>query len=261
MTDPSSPIPLVVSGALGLAVAALACLAGPPLVALLWHRRTAAPWRAFGWGAVVFLVSQVVLRLPWQIPLSRWVSVSHPQWMTGFLVFSGFTAGLFEETGRWVGYRTVLRRDRDPRAGVMFGLGHGGIEAMLLVGLSLAGLLVAWVMAANGRIPPGPALDAIRQQTAGMEFLGAQLAVVERASAMAMHVGLALVVLQCFVRQSLGWLFLAILLHSVVDIAGVLAAKRMGGWSEGVIAALALAVLFLGVRLAFRPSAQPITAS
>ncbi|MDF3053898.1 MAG: YhfC intrarane metalloprotease, partial [Geminicoccaceae bacterium] len=54
--------------ATSLAVAALVCLVGPVLAALWWHRRTAAPFAALGTGALVFFVSQVVLRLPWQIP-------------------------------------------------------------------------------------------------------------------------------------------------------------------------------------------------
>ncbi|HMK72505.1 MAG TPA: YhfC family glutamic-type intramembrane protease, partial [Myxococcaceae bacterium] len=249
MADPSSPVPLVPATAAGLGLAALLCILGPPLVALLWRRRTGAPWRAFGWGAAVFLVFQVVLRFPWQLPLARWAN-GHPEWMTPFIVFSSFTAGLFEETGRWVGYRTVLRNERNPRAGAMFGLGHGGLEAILLAGLPFVGLLVAWGMAASGKLSSAPALAAIRQQTHDLGFFTAQLAVLERASAMAMHVGLALIVLQCFTRRSLGWLFLAILIHAGVDTAGVLIAGRIGRWVEIPIAALGVAVLLLGVRLA-----------
>jgi uncharacterized membrane protein YhfC len=260
MADPSNSIPLVPSAAAGLALAALFCILGPPLVALLWQRRTGSPWRAFGWGAVVFLVFQVALRFPWQLPLARWAN-AHPVWMTSFLVFSSFTAGLFEETGRWVGYRTVLRSDRNPRAGVMFGLGQGGLEAILLVGLPLAGLLVAWGMAASGKISSAPTLAAIRQQTHALGFFSTQLAVVERASAMAMHVGLALIVLQTFTRRSRRWLFLAILIHGAVDAAGVLVAGRLGGWAEIPSAFLALAVLVLGVWLAWSAPAQPTTAS
>ncbi len=96
---------------------------------------------AFGAGALVFLVSQVILRLPWQIPLGRWVQ-EHQEWLIPFLLLSSLTAGLFEETGRWAGYRYLLK-ERSLRIGVMFGLGHGALEAILLAGLPLAGLLVA----------------------------------------------------------------------------------------------------------------------
>jgi hypothetical protein len=66
-----SPAPVLFdpAAATGLAVAAGICLIGPILAALWWHRRSGTPLAAFGAGALVFLVSQVILRLPWQIPL------------------------------------------------------------------------------------------------------------------------------------------------------------------------------------------------
>jgi len=73
--------------ATGLAVAAGLCLVGPIVACLWWYRRSGAPLAAFGAGALVFLVSQVILRLPWQIPPGRWVQV-HQQWLLPFLLFS-----------------------------------------------------------------------------------------------------------------------------------------------------------------------------
>lgn len=208
------------------------------------------PFAVFGAGALVFFVAQIVLRFPWQIPLGRWVQ-EHRQWVIPFLLFSAFTAGLFEEVGRWGGYRYLVR-ERTRRTGVMFGLGHGGLEAMLLVGLPLAGLLAAWLMASRGMIPPGPALDAIRRQTATLGFWSVQLATLERASALALHVGLALIGLQVWLRGRLRWLVLAIGIHFAVNALGAL---LLHGFhlspllAELVIAVMALGVLAAGWRL------------
>lgn len=240
--------------ATGLALAAGLCLIGPVLVALWWHRRTGAPFKALGAGALVFFVSQIVLRFPWQVPLGRWVQ-GHSEWLIPFLLFSSFTAGLFEETGRWAGYRYLLKDERSRRIAVMFGLGHGALEALLLAGVPLAGLLVGWVMAARGLVPAGPALDAIRQQTAGIDFWKVQLAALERASAIAVHVGLALIVLRVWTRGGLRWLVLAILLHFAVNAVGailVLTLKLNPLMGELVLVAMALAVLTLGWRLSAR---------
>jgi uncharacterized membrane protein YhfC len=202
-------------------------------------------------GALVFFVSQVILRLPWQIPLGRWVQ-SHPEWLVPFLLFSSLTAGIFEETGRWLGYRHLLTVERSRRVGIMFGLGHGALEAVLLAGLPLGGLLVSWVLAAQGRLPPSAA-EAIGQQTASLDFWKIQLAALERASATAVHVGLALVVLQVWKRGGLGWLALAILLHfSINATAALLVLKlQLSPWAgELVLVAMAAAVLIFGLRLA-----------
>jgi uncharacterized membrane protein YhfC len=237
--------------ATGLAVAAAFCLVGPVLAGLWWHRRSGTPLRAFGIGALVFFISQVVLRLPWQIPLGRWVH-SHSGWLVPFLLFSSLTAGVFEETGRWLGYRHLLTVERSRRVAIMFGLGHGAVEAMLLAGVPLAGRLVSWVLAAQGRLPPS-AGDAIGQQTAALEFWKIQLAALERASAIAVHVGLALIVLQVWKRGGLRWLGLAILLHfSVNAVAALLVLElQLSPWlGELVLVVMAAAVLTLGLRLA-----------
>ena len=237
--------------ATGLALAAAFCLVAPTVTALWWHRRSGAPLRAFGIGALVFFVSQVVLRFPWQIPLGRWVQ-AHPEWLVPFLLFSSLTAGILEETGRWLGYRHLLTVERSRRVAIMFGLGHGALEAMLLAGLPLAGLLVSWVLAAQGRLPP-VAADAIGQQTGALDFWKIQLAALERASALAVHVGLALVVLQVWKRGGLRWLILAVLLHfSINAVAALLVLKLQLSPSVGelVLVVMAAAVLTLGLRLA-----------
>src|SRR5262249_10355310 len=155
--------------------------------------RTGASWSAFGWGMAVFVVFQVVLRLPWQVPLARWSHAQH-EWRLPVLSFSALTAGVFEEGGRWAGYRTVLRCGRSTRTGVMYGLGHGGLEAILVGALPIAGMLVAWFLTTRGLIPPGRGLDALRRQLAEVHVLNSALAVIERVSAIAAHVGLSLIV-------------------------------------------------------------------
>jgi uncharacterized membrane protein YhfC len=249
---PSTLVPFDPLAATGLAVAAGVCLIGPILAALWWHRRTGAPLAAFGAGALVFLVSQVILRLPWQIPLGRWVQ-EHPKWLIPFLLLSSLTAGLFEETGRWAGYRYLLRKERSLRIGVMFGLGHGALEAILLAGLPLAGLLVAWVMASRGLLPSRAALEGVRHQTAALDAWKVLLAALERASAMAAHVGLALIVLQMWMRGGIRWLVLAIALHFTVNAVAailVLVLHLSPVLGELVLVVLALAVLTTGWRLA-----------
>ena len=147
----------LVAAALG-ASAAMALL-GPPAAALLFRRATKAPWAALGAGALTFFVSQVVLRLPWQVGIGVWKKdalAADPVLLFAWVLFSCFTAGLFEETGRYVAFRKLYRAEHSWRSGVMFGLGHGGLEAVLLVGLSLAVLRAAtrggarWYWAAVG---------------------------------------------------------------------------------------------------------------
>jgi uncharacterized membrane protein YhfC len=243
-------VPVTASGVAGLAVAALICLAGPLLVARWWRRRAGISWRIFAAGALVFFVSQIVLRFPWQVPLARWV-YDHPEWLIPFLLVSSFTAGLFEECGRWLGYRYLVKGRTRP-TGVMFGPGHGGLEAILLAGLPLLGLLVAWLLAAQGSLPAGSMLESVRQRTTGLHFWKVQLATLERISALLLHVAFSLVVLQAAKRREIRWLILAIGLHvSVNALAALLiyAARVDPLIVEPMLLTVGLALLAVGWRL------------
>jgi uncharacterized membrane protein YhfC len=208
----------------------------------------------------VFFVAQVILRFPWQIPLARSI-YHHPKWLIPFLLLSSLTAGLFEETGRWLGYRFLIR-EPTRRTGTMFGLGHGGLESILLAGFPLASLAVTWILAANGSLDAGPALESMRQRTAGLDFWSAQLPVLERAGAITFHVGCALIVLRGWISRRVGWLAVAIGLHFSVNAitAGLIYVYRARPLTaELVFVALAVAVLVLGWRVS-AASAGPVPA-
>ena len=61
-------------------------------------------------------------------------------------VFYGLSAGLFEEIARYLTYRFWLKDSQNWKSGLMFGAGHGGIEAMILGALALLSLIQAYVL-------------------------------------------------------------------------------------------------------------------
>ena len=54
-----------------------------------------------------------------------------------YALYGGFMAGLFEETGRFLAFKTVLKKKlgNDANA-LMYGAGHGGFEAIYLLGIT-----------------------------------------------------------------------------------------------------------------------------
>lgn len=198
---------LVVSLIVGIAICFGVPIAG--LVLLMRKRRGAG--KAFALGAAAFVVSQLLIRIPvlqLVLPNFGWFAVMqlYP-WRYG--LFLGLTAGLAEETARWIAARYLLKGKDTMEHGLAFGLGHGGIEAMLLVGLNM---IAGVVMALAGQA----------------ELLGATGASVlvsgaERLSAMAFHVGASLLVMYGVRtgRSTLYWA-LAVILHGVLDAAVVI---------------------------------------
>ena len=105
-----------------------------PIVLSRKHRGEGV-WKAWLVGAVGFVVPQVLIRLPILSYLgTRADFVAFAQ--NHLLVYAlglAFTAGLFELSGRFFGAR-ALRKELTFRKAVIMGLGHGGIEAIILVG-------------------------------------------------------------------------------------------------------------------------------
>ncbi|HZO28551.1 MAG TPA: YhfC family glutamic-type intramembrane protease [Chloroflexota bacterium] len=227
-------------------------------------RRLGVGWRFFWYGALVFFVSQMVARLPLvqvgQVLLQDALSSTVVQWI--WIVVLSFSAGLFEEVGRWIGYRWLFRpEERTWRPAVVYGLGHGGLESMVLIAglgvLSLVGLL-AMTSTDLSQLQPEQReavqaqLAAVAAQPAWFPLLGAW----ERLSAMTIHVGLSLIVLQAFRRASWVWLPVAILVHGTVNVVGLTVLRLVGGMTpaglvlvEVVIMLMAIAVLWGGLRL------------
>ncbi|WP_175823584.1 YhfC family glutamic-type intramembrane protease [Burkholderia sp. BCC0419] len=230
--------------------AGVVALIAPAWLAVVWRRRTQVPLRVFCYGMLIFFVFQPVLRLSWQAPLFHWLG-TEPRWHLPMLVFAALTAGLFEECGRWVAFRYLLPKRHDAQTAVMLGLGHGGLEAMLLVGAGFVVLGAGYLLAHAGVVVPEGAQSLIGSQFAGMTLASPFLALFERVSAMAAHVGLSLIVLQAFVRGAKRWLVYAIALHFVFDLAAVLLTRY---WHvdtvlvEVLLFVGSVALLWLGVR-------------
>ena len=214
----------------------------PLALALIAWRRLGVGWRYFGFGALIFLLFQLLTR----VPIVQIVqSLIAPQLQASktllfiWIVVLAVTAGLFEEIGRYVGYRWLMRREEKtwPKA-IMYGLGHGGLESMLLVGgLVLLGLINMLALSAvdlntlpisaEQRAQLAAQLAAVSAQPAWLPLVGAW----ERLWSIAFHVAMSVVVLQVFRRGSLRWLWLAIAAHALVDFvaAGIPALAGLKG--------------------------------
>ena len=124
-------------------------------VILGWRllRRLRVSFRIWALGAGCYVVSQVVhLPLNWLLGLSGSSGPlsGAPLWVVGLSV--GLSAALCEELARYAFMRGWLakRGELGWHRGVVFGAGHGGIEAMILgamVGMGVVNLVAATFMA------------------------------------------------------------------------------------------------------------------
>lgn len=102
-------------------------------------------------GALVFLVFQILTRIQLINYLSTmdWFA-EMAESMIFLIFFFAFTAGIFEEVGRYLGFKFPLKNHLSWKNGVAFGIGHGGFEAIALVGITTINNLIASIMINTG---------------------------------------------------------------------------------------------------------------
>ena len=90
-----------------------------------------------------------------------------------YAVYGGLMAALFEETGRYIAMRFLVKPLDFPNA-FMYGAGHGGVEAMLLCGVASISNIASAVMINSGTMSAQLAtLDAEKAADTGSGSFGA----------------------------------------------------------------------------------------
>lgn len=161
--------------------------------------------KAVLFGAACFIVFQVLTRIPLlQVVLPRWTEYILFQFSRPvlYLIFLSLTAGLFEEIGRYITMRLFLRHM--PLTGaVAFGIGHGGIEALLLAGINFIAIGI------TGAMP-------INEITSPQFFMGG----IERIFAMTVHTCLSVMVWRSLREGKVSLLVIAVVLHTLLNVIG-----------------------------------------
>lgn len=229
------------------------------LGALFW-RKAGGRWRFFFLGCVIFPVFALVLEQQAHGLLLGGVlgpALGENLWL--YALYAGLMAGVFEECGRWLAFRLSLGWSRGPEDALMYGAGHGGIEAVLLAGMTMVNNIVISLALNRGGLEAveellGPipetsmaAIQGLAAAPAGLYFWTA----FERLSAVGLHIALSVLVYAA-VRRKDRWYWLpgAILIHALVDMAAVLTNAHFSiVVTEGTVALLTLGAICLARKI------------
>ncbi|MPM11377.1 hypothetical protein SDC9_57720 [bioreactor metagenome] len=207
-------------------VAALAGIAIPVGLYLYFRKRHGADRMPFWIGCIIFPVFALGLEQLAYLAMKHWgfwLNVQSNIFAYG--AFAGMMAGLFEETGRYFGFAVLLRKKRGKDInGLMYGAGHGGIEAVLVMSLAMVSNLVFAFSVNAGTADPSMA--SIAAQLAGIAPVTFLVSIVERIGAVALHISLSVLVWFAVKNKKRFWLFpLAIVLHALVDAVAVIMSR------------------------------------
>ena len=140
-----------------------------------------------------------------------------------YIIYATLAAGVFEETGRFLAFHLLKKKYNGFGTGLSYGIGHGGIEAILLAGVALVSSIIMSLMINSGNfalLVNDPSLltqlNLIADERPVM-FLASGF---ERVIAISVHISLSIIV-WCSVRvKGKLWMYpAAVLLHAIANIA------------------------------------------
>ena len=202
----------------------------PVALGIFLTRRFKLGWGVWWIGAAAFVASQVG-HIPFNAVVGvmferGWLPRPPDQFALVFsAIFLGLSAGMWEGWFRYIAYRWWAKTARSWRRGVLLGAGHGGIEAVILGGLSLytfARIAFFYGKDLAAFFPADQVLLAEQQISSywNMPWHLPLIAPLERVSTIAMHIAASVLVLQAFTRGSKAWVWLGVGWHALVDGVG-----------------------------------------
>lgn len=223
-----TPVPMLTI----VCIAVSACLSILVPVALLigCRVRFGRGLKAAAVGALCFFVSVMVLEtLLHQVVFSLFPAL--PFLPAAYVLYGCLASGLFEETARLLGLKWLCRKDPDFVTGLGYGIGHGGFEAVVMVGINLVASLVL-VLALNSGADLASGLTQTQidvfSSTPSTAFLWSGA---ERLISICLHIALSVLIWMVVTKRISHWFYwVSVGLHALSNAGAAL--YQCGVWTS-----------------------------
>lgn len=207
----------------------------PLTLAFIVTRKGKISWLIILTGVLTFIGSQVVhipvLQIPallQKIGLNIALPAAWPTW--AYALYLGVLAGLCEETARLIGFKIIKKKTQGINSAFALGIGHGGVESVIVGFVVAASLTASLIYTANPNIG-GASADSAAMIKAQMESFWTTAwhlplaGAVERITAVTCHLFMTLLVWKT-VSEGKAWgYWAAVLYHALLDGASVVLSK------------------------------------
>lgn len=235
------------------------CIILPIILVLLWRKKTGAKFTSSLFGAGTFIVFALILE---SILHNVILSVMGQDAFTAlpfYAIYGGLAAGTFEELGRYITMRFVMKKNLDKKESIMFGMGHGGIESIIMMGsISISNIVMSFMINSGqgNQLIEGLTPDMQQQvfdQVSTLWLTAPPLALVsalERVFAITFHICASYLVYRAVKDKKFVLCLLAVLLHAMMDGVVVMISQTTGSifLTEAFVGVFALVFAVLTVR-------------
>ena len=226
---------------------------GLPIGLMIYGRvKLKANWIWVVIGAVTFVIFALVLEQILHIVMLRRLGNVFAGNVLLKAVYGGLAAGIFEEVGRFVSMNLFKKHSLGKQNAFMYGVGHGGIEAIILVGITYILNLLTSFMINAGTFEASLSMldDKMKEDTLNQVSLLWTLhptvffmAGVERIIAIALHICLSYIVYRAVVDSKIQLLLLSIAIHAGIDFITVLLGAQISVFMLEIILLLIVAII------------------
>jgi len=226
----------------------------PGALAMYLYKKYRCSFKPLLVGALTWIVFARVLEgIVHQIVLGSSFGAPIQNNILYYALYGAAMAAIFEEFGRLIVMKTALKREFDnDRNALMYGAGHGGIEMIVLLGLSMVTNLMyssqinkhaleplleaAKLLPEEQGIAAFQSLLSLTDTASGLFLLG----LVERIPAVVLHLAMSALVWKAVKSGKNGYFILSMAVHFAADFVTVMVA----GTLSSIVAAEAVIVVF-----------------
>ena len=207
----------------------------PFVFILILRRRFSIRWIPILIGAATFIIFAMVLEQISHLLILRpgaggeaHALVDSP-WL--YVLYGVLAAGIFEETGRLTAFLLMKKKYRQVDSAVSYGIGHGGIEAVIVLGLGMLNTIIFSFMINSGSSIVDTLPQATVESIVGTPAVAYALGIVERIFAIGVQIALSVIVFTAVMKGRWGLFPLAIVLHALANTTAAM-------WKAGLITSM-----------------------
>lgn len=242
----------------GVIFSAVISIGLPIVLLILAKKKLHAKMSALGVGMLTFVLFALMLEQALHsIMLNAFGdALTGNVWL--YALYGGLAAGVFEETGRYTAMKFWMKKTLSKENSIMYGVGHGGVEAVLIVGLTCISNLITMFMINSGQLEKSLSLVedgagkelaiqsiSVLWTTPGYQFF---LAGVERIAAIALHICLSYLVYRAVKYGAKKYYFLALGIHFLVNALTLLLKEYLPMAVLEILLVAAVAAFAVAVR-------------
>lgn len=243
----------------GMIVSLVIAVLLPIVLCVVVRKKTGAKFSSMLWGCATFILFALILEQILHMVVLKLTGTTLTEniWLYG--LYGAAAAAVFEETGRVITMKFIMKKNLNRENALMYGVGHGGIEAILIIGLAQISNIATAIMINTNQMEAVLSVLDETQKAATLESLSALwttpgylffMGGIERVSAIILHIALSILVYAGIKQGKKMIVVAAYAAHFAADFVTVVAADKLPVVAvEAVLFLMCILLGFVAARL------------